>query len=143
MSKSPTIRVCPCLWACPYLWACPAMPNNTYLKQPSNICCFHGPLVTCKNSNSYLNVFVRYSSLKNPAFWLALRFLGHHSRTRFFPKHEKPLTLSYRSKKAYISEWIRFWQNPKNLILGLFEPSEPIRTFFKNWNPSLFLLYDV
>ena len=54
------------------LWACPGMPNNTHLKQPSNICCFHGLLVTFKNSNLNLNIFVRYSSLKNPAFWLAL-----------------------------------------------------------------------
>ena len=30
------------------------------------------------------NLFVRYSSLENPAFWLALRFLDHNSRIRFF-----------------------------------------------------------
>ena len=42
----------------------------------------YGPLVTSKNSTSYLNFFVRYSSLKNPAFWLAMRFLDNW-RSRF------------------------------------------------------------
>ena len=45
------------------------MPDHTHLKQPTNICCFHGPLVTSKNStSSYFNLFLRYSSVKNPAF---------------------------------------------------------------------------
>ena len=89
-------------------WACRGMSDHTHLKQPTNICCFHGPLVTSKNSASYLNLFVRYSSLKNPAFWLVQRFLDHNSRTRFFPKIlflqkvKIPLTLSYWSKKAHI-----------------------------------------
>ena len=52
------------------LWACPGMLDHTLLKQPTNICCFHGPLVTSKTSTLYLNLFVRYSSLKNPAFRL-------------------------------------------------------------------------
>ena len=54
------------------------------------------------------NLFVRYSSLKNPAFWLALRFLGHNWRTRFFPKVKGLLTLPCWSQKVYISELIRF-----------------------------------
>ena len=59
----------------------------------------YGPLVTSKNSTSCLNLFVRYSSLKNPGFWLALRFLNHKSRTRFFPnmlflqKVKRPFTI--------------------------------------------------
>ena len=82
-------------------WACRGMSDHTHLKQPTNICCFHGPLVTSKNSASYLNLFVRYSSLKNPAFWLVQRFLDHNWRTRFLPnilfleKVKIPLTLSY------------------------------------------------
>ena len=27
------------------LWECSDIPDHTYLKQPNNICCFHGPLV--------------------------------------------------------------------------------------------------
>ena len=83
------------------IWACPGLSNHTHLKQPTNTCCFHGSLLTSKNSTAYLNFFVRYCSLKNPALWLALRFFYHNSRTRFFPnmlllqKVKKPLTLSY------------------------------------------------
>ena len=82
------------------VWANPGMLDHTLLRQPTNICCFHGPLFRPKNSTSYFNLFVRCSSLKNPAFWLALRFLDHNSRTRFFPnmlflqKVKRPLTIS-------------------------------------------------
>ena len=34
------------------LWACPTMSYHAHLKQPTNICCFHGPLVISKNSTS-------------------------------------------------------------------------------------------
>ena len=34
------------------LWACPGMPDHTHLKQPTNICCFHGLQITSKNSAS-------------------------------------------------------------------------------------------
>ena len=68
------------------LWTCLSMLNYTHLKQPTNVCCFHGPLITSKTSSSHLKLFVRYSSLlKNPAFWLALRFFDHNWRTRFLP----------------------------------------------------------
>ena len=79
------------------LRAYPAMPDHTHLRQATNICCFHRPLFTSKNSTS--TFFLRYSSVKTPAFWLPLRFLDHNSRTRFFPnmlflqKVKGPLTL--------------------------------------------------
>ena len=41
------------------------MSDHTNLKQPTNICCFDGPLVTSKNLTSYLKLYVRYSSVKN------------------------------------------------------------------------------
>ena len=69
------------------LWASPGMPDDTHMRQPTNICYFHGPPVRSKNSASYLNLLVRYFSLKNPAFWLTLKFLDHNSRIRFYPKH--------------------------------------------------------
>ena len=50
------------------LLASPGMYDHTDLRQPTNICCCHGSLVRFKNSTSYLNLFVKYSSLKNPAF---------------------------------------------------------------------------
>ena len=52
----------------PSLWAFPVMPDNTHLKQPTNIVCFYGTLVASKNLTSYLNLLVRCCSLKNPAF---------------------------------------------------------------------------
>ena len=67
---------------------------------------FVEPLVTSKNSTSYLNLFVRNSSLKNPLFWSTLRFLDDNSRNGFFPnmfflkKVKRSLTLSYWSKKV-------------------------------------------
>ena len=36
------------------LWECPGVSGDTHLKQPTNNCCFHGPLFTCKNPTSYL-----------------------------------------------------------------------------------------
>ena len=103
-------------------WEFWGMSDHTHLKQPTNICCFHGPLVTSKNSASYLNLFVRYSSLKNPAFWLVQRFLDHNSRNRFFPEYHK-------QKSIYISKWIRFFYTLKTSFLGLFEPSKSTWTF--------------
>ena len=89
------------LWACCYV-------NSRYLihlKQPTNISCFHRPLVISKNSTWYPNLFVRYCSLKDPAFWIVLRFMDHNSRTRFslnmsfLQKVKRSLPLSYWSKK--------------------------------------------
>ena len=98
--------------------ACLGMPDHTHLQQPTNSFCFYGPLVTSKNSTSYPNFTLRYSSLKSPAFWLDLRFLNHNSRTRLFPNMlflqivKRLLTLSRWTKKIYISEWIRFLLKP-------------------------------
>ena len=94
------------------LCACPGMHYHTHLKQPTNVFWFHGSLVTFRILTSYLNLFVRYSSLKNSALWLALRFSDHNSRTRFLSnmlflqKVRRPLTLVW-SKKVYIHEDIR------------------------------------
>ena len=90
----------------PSLWACLGMPDHTHLKHPTNICCIKDLSSHIQKFN--FNLFVRYSSLKNPAFWLALRFLGHNWRTRFFPKVKGLLTLPCWSQKVYISELIRF-----------------------------------
>ena len=60
-----------------YAWPRPLKATNQYLL-------LYGPLFTSKKPTSCLNLFVGYSSLKNPAFWLALRFLDHNSRTRSF-----------------------------------------------------------
>ena len=91
------------------LWACLDMPDYIYLKQPTNVCCFYGTLVTSKNSSSYLNLFVWYCTPYNSAFLLSLRFLDHNSRTRFFPNIfllqgiKRPLVISYWSKKVYLN----------------------------------------
>ena len=126
------------------------MYDHAHLKKPTNICCFHGPLVTSKNSTSYLNLFARYSSLKNPAFWLVLTFLDHNSRTKFFPnnlllqKVKRSLTLSYWSKTAYASEWIRSFYNPKNVFFWTFWSLwAHLNFFFKNQGLPLSFLYDV
>ena len=88
----------------------------------------YGLPVTSKNSTSYLNLFVRYSSLENLAFWLALRFLNHNSRIRFFQnmlflkKVKKPIdTFVLEQKKNHIClSGYDFCQYPKNLIFGTF-----------------------
>ena len=74
-----------------------------------------------KNWTSYLKFFVRYCSLKNPAFWFVFRFLDHNSRTRFlqtccFCKKSKK-----HCKKSYLN-------GQENLTLGLFKPSKPSRS---------------
>ena len=102
------------------------MSYHTHFKQPTNICFVHGCLVTYKNSNSYLNSFVRYWSLKNPAVWLVKRFLHHNSRTRFFPgmmfvqKLKRPLVPSYWSKKKHIRMDKIFFKILKTSLLGYF-----------------------
>ena len=119
------------------------MPDHTHLKQATNNCFFHWPLVTSKSQISHLNLLLGYSKLKNPAFWLALRFLDHNSRTRFFPtmlfleKVKKPLTLlCWGKKNIYI--WVdKIFAKTLKTFLGLLEPSEPIWNFLKNRYPSL------
>ena len=121
------------------LCACPGMPDHIQFKQPTNICYFHGPLVTWKLIIINFNLFVRYSSLKNPAFWLALRFLDHSSRTRFLPnmlllqKVKRPLVFPCLSKKAYI--WVDkiFAKTLKTSFWGDFQcPFSPSELSFKN-----------
>ena len=86
------------------LSACPGIPDHTYVKQETNICCFHGSLVTswifC--TSSYLWDIVLWR------VWLVLRFLDHNSRARFFPKmlfsqnFNRPFAFLYWSQKAYL-----------------------------------------
>ena len=56
------------------------------LEVTNYIYCYYGCIVTCKNSTSYLNSFLRYCSLKNSIFWLVQRFLDLNSKIRFFSK---------------------------------------------------------
>ena len=126
------------------LWSCPGMSDHNHLKQPTNICCFHIALVTSKNSTSYPNLFVRYCSLKNPAFWLVLRFLAHNSRMTFFPNDLFLQDVLFVLKQKAYLQWKYFCQNSKNLIfgsfLGLLEPSEPIQFIFKKTGFIPFLI---
>ena len=81
-----------------------------------------------------------------------LRFLDNtsSSRTRFLQtccfgrKYKKNIGTSCWSKKAYLNGR-DFCPNPKNLTLGTFKSSKPspFKLICKNWNPWLFLLYDV
>ena len=43
---------------------------------------FYTCLTTYKNASSNFNLFMRYCNLKNPVFWLLLRFLGSNSKTK-------------------------------------------------------------
>ena len=130
------------------LCACPSMPDHTHLKQPTNICSFHGFLVTSRNSTSYLNLFLRYSSLKNPASWLALRLFNYNARTRFFPNIlflwnvKRSLTLSCWNRNAciYISMDKIFAKILKTSVLGLSQLSKPIWTFLQKLGSVTFLL---
>ena len=108
----------------------------------------HGPLVTSKTLTSYLNLFGKYCSLTNSAFWLVLMFLNDNSRTRFFPnmlplkKFKRILTLSYLESKKSISDKT-FTKTRKTPFLGFLSPSSISELFFKNLDPSFFLIYDV
>ena len=76
--------------------------------------------------------FVRYFGLKNPAFWLVLRFLDHNLRNQIFPRHlvllkvRRALELSYSNEKKYnIYEWIRFLWNPPKPHFWIFSTLVP------------------
>ena len=110
-------------------WACRGMSDHTHCKQPTNICCFHGPLVTFKNSASYLKLLVRYSSLKNLAFWLVKRFLDHNSRTRYFSqtfcfcrklKYHKQKSMYIYTHTHSHTQVDKIFLHPKKLIFGTF-----------------------
>ena len=121
------------------LWACPDMSDHTHLKQTTNICCFYGTLVTSKNSTKYFYLFVQYCSLKNPAFWLFLRFLDHNWRARLFPNTLFLWKVKGSLKQKSISEWIRFFVKTLNILfLELLSPPSP-SFYFRSGDPSLFL----
>ena len=96
----------------PSLLGCPGLSDHTQLKQPTNTCCFHGPIVTSKSLILYFKLFLRYCILKNPSFDQPWGSCAINSWTWFSPKMflqdlKRLLTLSCWSKNAYISEWVR------------------------------------
>ena len=91
---------------------------------------------------------MRYCSLKNPAFWLVLRFFYHNSKTRFLPnisllqKVERSFALSCWRKNAYMNG-IFFPQKLKNVLFRTFSaifihfrdflsPQSPSEVFLQN-----------
>ena len=127
-----------------------ALPHP--LKLTKCICSFYRCLITCKNSSSYLNVFVRYCDLKNTTFWLMKRFLDHNYSIRFFSgmwflqEVRRPLVLSYVNKKVQMngSDFCHPLQtSPIPLNFGSFlSLLDPSRYFAKNQGSSIFKLYD-
>ena len=108
----------------------------------------YGTLVTSKSSNSYLNLFVGFSSLKDLAFWLALRLLDRNSRTRFLPnmlffckKLKDIWNFCVEAKSIYI--WVNkiFAKTLKTSTLILFEVSEFIWTFIQKPGSVTFLTF--
>ena len=131
------------------LWRCPGILDQTHLKHPTNICWFHGFLVTFKNSTSFFNFFVIYSNLNNPAFWWLWGFWTITQEPDFFraccfwKKLKDHWHFQIETKKhIHLSEQ-DFAKTLKTSFLLLFQPSELISTFFKNEDWSLFLLYEV
>ena len=121
------------------------MSDHTHLKQPINICCFYESLVTSTNSTLYLNLFLRYSSLKNPAFCLALRFFNHNSRTRFFPNMlflrevKRSLKLSYWGKKSIYIPVDKICCLLTTLKSSCLSPPTPSELFFQKPGSATFL----
>ena len=99
------------------LWAWPSIPDNTQLKQLTHICCFREPLVTSKNLTSYLSLFVKYCSLKNPAFWLLHRLFRAKLRPKFFPK-ELFLQRCFRKGFVFAKTTSIFVLGQKNSLNG-------------------------
>ena len=92
----------------------------------------YGPLAVSEKLTSYLNLFVRYSSLKSPAFWLALRF----SETYFFCKNLKD-HWHFHAEAKIIHIWLDkiFAKTIKTMIFWYFLSSpSPSELLFKNQN---------
>ena len=88
------------------LWACSGIPEHTHLKQWTNTWCFLGPLIISKNSTSYLEFFVRYYGLKNPAiwgFWILIQVPEIFVNMLFWQKLQKNIGTSCWSKKSYLN----------------------------------------
>ena len=108
-------------------------------------------LIKYSNSASHLNLFVRYCSWKNPAFWLVQRFLGSNSRTTFLPrmlflqKVRRALVLWYSIKKVLIWLDYIFIKSSKTPFLGCFWTFRVLLTrqdfFSKNWIVTFFTLW--
>ena len=124
------------------LWACPDMPDHTHLKQPTNICCFHGLQITSKNSAStYLWHILVWRILHSDwpwGFWTIIQEPDISQSCCFCEKLNDHWPRC--SKKAYISELIRFLLKSEKLILwGLFAPFKPIWTFIQKPGSVTFL----
>lgn len=108
-------------------------------------------LIKYSNSASHLNLFVRYCSWKNPAFWSVQRFLGSNSRTTFLPrmlflqKVRRALVLWYSIKKVLIWLDYIFIKSSKTPFLGCFWTFRVLLTrqdfFSKNWIVTFFTLW--
>ena len=103
------------------------MTDHSHLRQATNICCFHGPLVRSKNSNSHLNLFVRYSSFRilrsdwSWGFWTITQKLDFSQICCFCKKLTLDTWHLLTEENKHIYLWgYYFCCNPKDLIFGTF-----------------------
>ena len=77
-------------------------------------------------------------------FWTITQEPDFGKHAAFAKSTKKIIGTLYWSKKARLNGQ-DFCQNPKNVNWGIFKPSKPspFELIFKNWDPSLFLPYDV
>ena len=92
----------------PSLWACPSMPYHTNLKQPTNICFFHGLLVISKSSTStYLRDFLPKKILHSDwpwGFWTIIQETDFSQTCCFCKKLKDLWYFRVKAKKhIYIS----------------------------------------
>ena len=117
------------------LWECSDVPEHSQSEQ----------------FNLMLKFFVRYFSFKIPQFSFVLSFLNHNSRTRIFVKIlflEKVKKKHWQfctEVKKYIQMDQIFARTLKTLLCDFLSPPSQahLNFFLKNWDPSLFLFYDV
>ena len=103
------------------------MTDHSHLRQATNICCFHGPLARSKNSNSHLNLFVRYSSFRilrsdwSWGFWNITQKLDFSQICCFCKKLTFDTWHFLTEENKHIYLWgYDFCCNPKDLISGTF-----------------------
>ena len=103
------------------------MTDHSHLRQATNICCFHGPLARSKNSNSHLNLFVRYSSFRilhsdwSWGFWTITQKLDFPQICCFCKKLTLDTWHLLTEENKHIYLWgYDFCCNPKDLIFGTF-----------------------
>ena len=91
------------------LRAYPAMPDHTHLRQATNICCFHRPLFTSKNSTSTFFWDILVQKLLHSdcpwGFWTTIQEPGFSQTCCFCKKLKDLWHFHVKAKKHIYLSW--------------------------------------